>query len=129
MGKLKSVLLLVLLVFVAGCAKKAENVAATYISPLVYQSYDCDQIALEMQAISNSVATLSGAQNRKRTGDTVATTAAVIIFWPAAFLVGGNDEQTAQLARHKGELEALRQAATQKQCNIEIQEQPAPVAT
>jgi hypothetical protein len=40
---------------------------------------------------------LSGAQDSQRTKDAVATTAAVIIFWPAAFLVGGDKQTAAEL--------------------------------
>jgi hypothetical protein len=72
-------------------------VAPPYVSPvtlLPYQGYTCQQLALEAQAISTRAATLSGAQDSQRTKDGVATAAAIVIFWPAAFFVGG-DKQTA----------------------------------
>src|SRR5262245_31464966 len=81
-----------------GCAKRAENVAAAYVSPLTYEQFSCRQLAEEAQRVSDRAAELSGVQNRKRTDDILATTAAVIVFWPAAFLVNGDDAQTAELA-------------------------------
>jgi hypothetical protein len=77
----------------AGCASSSSDITPAYVSPVAYQGYTCQQLALEAQAVSTRAATLSGVQDSKRTSDAVATTAAVVIFWPAAFFVGG-DKQT-----------------------------------
>ena len=76
--------------------------------------------------ISARAAALSGAQDSQRTKDAVATTAAVIIFWPAAFLVGGDKQTAAELAQMKGQLIAVEQASIQKNCNIQFQGQRPP---
>ena len=54
----------------------------------------------------------------------VATTAAVIIFWPAAFLVGGDKQTAAELGQMKGQLVAIEQASIAKKCNIQFQGKP-----
>ncbi len=57
----------------------------------------------------------------------LATAAAVVIFWPAAFFTGsGNKEQQAEFARLKGEKDAVDQAAIQKKCFV-AQSQAASV--
>lgn len=109
-----------------GCAKRAENVAAAYVSPLTYQQFNCTQLAEEAQRVSQRAAELSGVQDRKRTGDIVATTAAIIVFWPAAFLVSGDDAQTAELARLKGEFDTIQQVSIQKRCTTRFESQPPP---
>ena len=81
-----------------GCASSASDIAPAYVSPVAYQSYTCQQLALEAQAISTRAATLSGAQDSQRTKDGVATTAAIVIFWPAAFFVGGDMQTAAELS-------------------------------
>ena len=111
---------------VAGCAKSAEKVTASYVSPLNYQSYNCTQLAQEAERISTRAVTLTGVQNNKATSDAVATTVAVVVFWPAAFLVGGDDAQTAELARLKGEMETMEQVSIQKKCPIAFQREAAP---
>lgn len=111
---------------VGGCASSSDQVTGSYVSPLQYQSYSCQQLGEEAQRISSRVSQTSGVQDQKRTSDAVATTAAVIIFWPAAFLVSGNDQNTAELARLKGEFEAVEKASIQKNCNLQFQRQPAP---
>jgi hypothetical protein len=108
------------------CAKRSENVAASYVSPLAYQQFRCPQLAEEAARVSNRAAELSGVQDRKRTGDIVATTAAIIVFWPAAFLVGGDDAQTAELARLKGEFEAIQRVSVEKGCSIRFESRPPP---
>lgn len=111
---------------VAACAKRSENVASAYVSPLAYEQFNCRQLAEEAGRVSQRAAELSGVQDRKRTGDIVATTAAIIVFWPAAFLVGGDDAQTAELARLKGEFEAIQRVSVQKGCSIRFQSRPPP---
>ena len=108
------------------CAKKSENVAASYVSPLAYQQFNCRQLAEEAGRVSQRAAELSGVQNRKRTGDIVATTAAIIVFWPAAFLVSGDEAQTAELARLKGEFEAIQRVSVEKGCSIRFESRPPP---
>lgn len=125
-GKVIFVLCLMYGLSSSGCAEKPENVAAAYVSPLQYERYSCRQISEEAQRISQRVSELSGVQRQKRTGDIVATTAAVIVFWPAAFVVGGDDAQTAELARLKGEFESIQKVAIQKNGGLQFQIQPAP---
>ena len=92
--KMRSLGIVALGAALGGCASSASDIAPAYVSPVAYQSYTCQQLALEAQAISTRAATLSGAQDSRRTKDGVATAAAIVIFWPAAFFVGG-DKQTA----------------------------------
>ena len=101
-----------------GCAKSADQVSAAYVSPIHYQSYTCLQLGQEAERMSARAVALTGAQNRQAASDAVATTVAVVIFWPAAFMVGGDNAQTAELARLKGEMEAIEQVAIQKKCGI-----------
>ncbi len=73
-----------------GCASSSADITPAYVSPVAYQSYTCQQLALEAQSISTRAATLSGAQDSQRTKDGWATAAAVVVFWPAAFFVSGD---------------------------------------
>jgi hypothetical protein len=76
--------------------------------------------------VSAAAATQAGAQDSQATKDAVATTAAVIIFWPAAFLVQGDKQTAAQLAQLKGQMDAIQQASIQKNCGIQFQTAPPP---
>src|ERR1051325_5026127 len=110
----------------ASCASKSSEITAAYVSPIPYQSYTCPQLAMEAQAVSAKAAELSGVQDQKRTNDQIATGVAIVVFWPAAFLVGGDGQVAAQLAQMKGQLSAIEQASIQKRCNIQFRRQPVP---
>ena len=111
-----------------GCASSASDIAPSYVSPVTYQAYTCQQLGLEAQAISTRAATLSGAQDSQRTKDGLVTAAAIVVFWPAAFFVGGDKQTAAELANMKGQMVAIEQASIAKKCNIQFQGKP-PGAT
>ena len=108
----------------AGCASSSADITPAYVSPVMYQSYNCQQLAMEAQGVSARAAALSGSQDSQRTKDQVATAAAVVIFWPAAFLVGGDKQTAAELAQMKGQMTAIEQASIAKKCNIQFQGKP-----
>jgi hypothetical protein len=108
----------------AGCASSAADITPAYVSPVQYQSYNCQQLALEAQSISTRAAALSGAQDSQRTKDGLATTAAIIVFWPAAFFVGGDKQTAAELAQMNGQMVAVEQASIARKCNIQFQGKP-----
>ncbi|WP_291568565.1 hypothetical protein [Bradyrhizobium sp.] len=107
-----------------GCASTSAEITPAYVSPVIYQGHTCQQLALEAQSISARAATLSGAQDSQRTKDQWSTAAAVVIFWPAAFLVGGDKQAAGELAQMKGQMVAVEQASIAKNCNIKFQEKP-----
>lgn len=111
----------------AGCASNADKIGASYISPLQYQNYSCVQLGDEAQRVSGRVAQLSGVQDQKASSDALATGVAIVLFWPAAFMIGGNDQNAAELARLKGEFEAVERASIQKNCGHNFRQETAPV--
>ncbi|MBR2119384.1 MAG: hypothetical protein IJ935_12135 [Afipia sp.] len=108
-----------------GCASKSSDITAAYVSPVMYQNHTCQQLALEAQGVSSRAAQVSGAQDAKRSNDAVATGVAVVVFWPAAFLVGGDGPTAAELGQLKGQMVAIEQASIVKKCGIQFQKPPA----
>jgi hypothetical protein len=106
---------------VAGCASSSDAVKPAYVSPLQYQGLTCHQIAAEMERVSRRASEASGVQDSQRTSDQWATAGAIILFWPAAFLVKGDGNNAAELARLKGEFEALEKVSIEKNCNLKVQ--------
>jgi len=105
---------------IAGCASSADNVKATYVSPLTYKNFSCQQISQEARRISRRVAEVSGTQDKNATSDAVVTGIAIVVFLPAAFLLEGDGQTAAELGRLKGEFEALEEASVKKGCNIKF---------
>jgi hypothetical protein len=110
----------------SGCASSSSDITPAYVSPVAYQTFTCQQLALEAQAISTRAAALSGAQDSQRTKDGLATAAAIVIFWPAAFFVGGDKQTAAELSQMKGQMVAIEQASIARKCGIEFQGQRPP---
>ena len=100
----------------SGCASTSGDIAATYVSPLQYQSYDCDQLSAEGQRIQARVAQVGGRLDQAASNDKAITGAGIILFWPALFFLGGTKQQEADYRRLKGEYDAVQQAAISKKC-------------
>ena len=124
----KAALLAVVAAGCVGCASSSDKISAQYVSPLQFSNYDCAQLGMEAQRISGRVAQLSGVQDQKATNDAIVTGVAIVVFWPAAFLIGGNDHNSAELSRLKGEFESIEQVSIQKKCGFDFRRQ-APVQT
>lgn len=107
-------------VLAGGCASSAEKIAPSYISPIVYQNYDCSQLAAEAQRVSSAAAQAAGVQDKNASNDAIATGVAVVLFWPVAFMVSGDGQTAAELAKLKGQKDAIEQAAIQKKCGIQF---------
>jgi hypothetical protein len=116
MKKITSIVLMCAFV-ISGCAQKSENIQATYVSPMQYQSYSCKQLEMEISRVSRRVSEVTGQQDKQAGNDAVAMGVGLIVFWPALFFLIGDDKKE-ELARLKGEYEALEQAAIQKNCTV-----------
>lgn len=107
-----------------GCASSSTDVVASYVSPLAYERHSCVQLQQEAERISARAVQLAGAQDSARTRDVVATTVGVIVLWPVLFAVRGDNATTAELARMKGEMEAIERTSIQKKCAIRFNREP-----
>ena len=121
--------MLSVLVGLAGCASSADEIAPSYVSPVQYENYTCQQLAEEAQRVSERASAAAGIQDQARTNDAVMTTVGVVIFWPSLFFLKGNGPQAAELASLKGQMEAVEQASIRKNCGIQFQRQAPPAAT
>ena len=101
----------------SGCATASKDIAATYISPMQFQSYDCDQLASETQRIQSRVVQLGGRLDTAASNDKAIAGVGVLLFWPALFALGGTKQQEADYARLRGEYDAVQQSAILKKCS------------
>ena len=97
------------------CASTPENVRSQYISPAQYASYNCEEIETDLRAISREVHALTGQQRRRANQDAWATGVGIVVFWPALFFLMRGDKQD-DLARMKGEYDALVAQSRRKDC-------------
>ena len=91
-----------LAVVVGACAKSSDQIAAAYISPLQYESYNCTQISQEVQRLSARASRAAGAQDQQASKDAVAMGVGLDIFWPTLLMVGGDGPQAHATRAAKG---------------------------
>lgn len=99
-----------------GCATASKDIAALYVSPMQYQSYDCDQLSSEAQRIQARVVQLGGRLDTAASNDKAIAGVGVLLFWPALFALGGTKQQEADYSRLRGEYDAVQQSAILKKC-------------
>lgn len=105
----------------AGCASSASEITPQYISPIQYQGLTCQQIGQEAERVSQRAAQLAGVQDEKSSNDAVAMGVGLVLFWPSLFFIKGDGQTAAELARLRGEFEALEQQSIQRNCGIKFQ--------
>ena len=66
-------------------ADAEADIQPAYVSPLQFQNYDCDQIAMEMERVSRRVNELYDHLKEKRSKDSTQMTVGLILFWPSLF--------------------------------------------
>jgi hypothetical protein len=108
---------LVLASFLAGCATAGKDVTPSYVSPAQFSNLDCDQIRLETGRLSARVNQLTGRLDEAANNDKAILIGGGLLFWPALFALGGTKQQESELARLKGEFEALQSASIDKKCS------------
>lgn len=114
------------LALLQGCATGSQGIAARSVSPLQYQGFNCEQIAMEMARVSNRANDMARQVDADANADAWQLGVGLVLFWPALFfLEGGDGPQAHEYATLKGEYEALAQAGTMKSCGISTQQASA----
>lgn len=108
--------------FLAGCASAPKDIAPSYVSPTPYLSMSCTQLRQEAEGVSARAVQATGAQEKKASSDKAMTAVSLIVFWPAAFFINGDKATATELARLKGEMQAIEQASKSKNCGISFQQ-------
>lgn len=108
-----------------GCATSSNKISAAYASPMMFQGYSCDQLVGETFRIRTRVNALGVDLDSKAKSDNIAMGVGMLLFWPALFMVKGDDSTKGEYARLKGEYDAIQQAANMKNCSSQQTAQPA----
>jgi len=118
---MKIIVTLFAVLAIAGCATSPKKISSSYVSPLKYSSYDCSQIRMEMDYVSQRTSELYSSLQKEASADAVQMGVGLVLFWPTLFMLeGGDGPEAAEYARLKGEYEALRKAAIEKKCDLSM---------
>ena len=110
---------------ISSCASRPKDIKASYVSPVPYESMSCEQLRAEAQRLTQSATAANKVQENKAGADAAAVTVGMVLFWPALFMTRGDDASAAEVARLKGEMNALESVSNTKNCGIKvIREEP-----
>lgn len=93
------------------CAKSPESISPSYVSEVGYQAWSCQQLSEETLRLSSAYAVAAQQQEKARTNDVVGV---ILIGLPVSSMSG--DNIAPEIARLKGEQEAVRKAMVIKNC-------------
>jgi hypothetical protein len=125
----RSVVVLSSVALLSACATASKDLAATYVAPMTYEGYTCEQLTAESQRLQGRYVELGGRLDKAASNDAAIMGVGLILFWPALFALGGTKGQEAEYSRLKGEYEAVQQTVVKKQCGMTAGgSTPAPAA-
>ncbi|MBF0394594.1 MAG: hypothetical protein HQL38_18105 [Alphaproteobacteria bacterium] len=101
---------------VSACAQNPDNIGSSYVPEAQYRNLPCEDIRVEMARMSTKVAEVTDKQRSSANTDAAMVGVSLILFWPAAFALAATSDQSAELARLKGEYEALERVHLKQGC-------------
>ena len=95
---------------ISNCASRPSSISAAYVSHEKYMDYSCVQLATKMSDAQGELQKYSELQNSKANMDAASV---FFVLIPASSLTG---DHKADVAKFKGEIEAINTAQTKLKC-------------
>jgi hypothetical protein len=112
-NSMKKLMILFVVFCFAGCATAPEKIAPVHISDTRYADLSCEQLELEQSRLVSALTSATEAQRKTRENDI----AGVIFLGLPVSSMSGSD-RGAEVAKLKGELEAVQRAGDLKNCSL-----------
>jgi hypothetical protein len=117
-----SIILIIITIFIVGCASKSSNIISqpvSYEQRMQYQEYTCDKIKNELIFLKEKERKLNKIQDDHATSDKILISWGWILYGvPYVFLYGNKDKVTKELKITLGKEEALKKIAIDKNCKF-----------
>ena len=104
-------LLAMLITMLVACAPTPESIQPAYVSEVPFQAWRCLQLGEEQLRLGAALATAATQQNTARSNDTVGV---LLLGLPVGSMSG--QSIAPQIARYKGEQEAVHRAMIRNHC-------------
>jgi hypothetical protein len=115
-----AVLSMALAVSACSSAPKSNEVSAAYVPLAQYNNFTCEQLISEAESVRRSVPALESAVDKHRSNQTGVELVTWILFFPAALALDKGEGTSSQLAKAKGELQAVQTALMTKGSSAEF---------
>jgi hypothetical protein len=111
--------LLIVACAATGCATAPSTIPAASTSDEVYKTLDCDGLRKERDRVNSTLRAVTDDQQSRAGRDAFAATAGAVVSPVFYLLLTGESGVAAEVARLKGELEAVTRVGTQKNCALD----------
>ena len=111
-------LLIILLLVMAGCAKKSANLKATYVPPSYFMKHNCSELRDELYDLNRQMHILAADVDQNSKRDKIKTGVGAVLFWPTLFFIKGKTSESAEYSRLLGEKDAVEHVIIKKECSI-----------
>jgi len=101
-----------------GCSQRADQIKATYVSPLGYSKHSCRQLRDEVIRVNKRLADISREQANVASKDTATMAVGLVLFAPALLFMAQGEDQKNEIGSLKGQYNTIRDVATKKNCNF-----------
>jgi hypothetical protein len=104
----------------SGCATQPSNVTAAYVSAMKFEGQGCERLLREAEDIDIRLRQVTGTLQTRANTDAVLVGVGLLLFWPAllALPATGGKAEEAELARLKGEADAVTRAIKDRNCEM-----------
>jgi|AP95_1055475.scaffolds.fasta_scaffold20272_3 hypothetical protein len=103
-------------VLITSCASNPATLGDSFVSPSMYNSYDCEQISIEMMSYTAEVSKLEGHQMKLYSSDQMRGWVGTLGLYPVLLLIEGDGAVASQLKTAKGTLKVLQQKNAELKC-------------
>jgi len=100
----------------AGCAQNPDAIQAADVSRSAYNGVSCQTLRAELYETESGLGQLEAAQRAERNKDTAWVTGGALLFFPAMVVAAAGEDHTTEIARMKGERNAMRSAMISRGC-------------
>ena len=104
-------------VVLSGCNNvTSSEVIADSVSSYAYKNMTCSELEAEIDHLQRAASQAAGVVDKKKSSQSGKMTAAILLFWPVAFIVDDNSVEAQKYARLKGEYEGALRVHRKKDC-------------
>jgi hypothetical protein len=100
------------------CASSPDSIQARYVSPNMYQTWNCEQLRDERARLTSEVQRVSGLQRENANADVAMMTVGIIILWPVLLGLAATKDRKDELGRLKGEYDAVDLSVRTRSCTL-----------
>lgn len=117
-NKMKFIISLAILstVILTGCNRTSSEVIADNVDGYKFNNMSCTEIRSELSHLQQQANNVSGIVDERKNTQDGKNVAAVLLFWPALFLIDNNAPEARKYAQIKGEHEAAKRVYSRKGC-------------